>query len=709
MLLKKFKDLRTGVKIGFLASTILCLSIIMLFYILNNLKQTSLTKTSTSVIETSKKESEKILKEIKLVEKSVENLAATMGILAEEGSLSRQTAITILEKNLDSNPNIIAHGSGWEPNAFDNKDAQYVNYEEMGSNEEGRFLPYIYKNQDGTMGVEPLTGYDVEGDGDWYLIPQKSKRPILTEPYIYPVNGQDILMITISYPVISRNGQFLGVVTADIGLDYIQDRITNIESINTLDGFGMLISHGGTCVASGLDKEMIMKNLMDEGLLNKEVMDDIHSNKGNSYFTTIDELSKEALITYEPLYFESLDSTWAILTFIPKDKILEDYNHRFTMNIILIGFIILISILLIIVITKNINNSIKKIMDLMKKAAAGDLTAISDIKSKDEFGQLSNSYNHMVENIKDLVQNVKSSSHTVYDKSENLAKITEESSLATEEISKSIEQVAISSLQQAKDIEHISFKTNDLGENIEGTTQLIREVFLISNNTNGLSQQGLNIMDMLNQKTERTNHKATEINKIINKVNEYANSTESIITLIDNIANQTNLLALNASIEAARAGEAGKGFAVVADEIRNLAEQTSEGTNDIKEMIGNIQNQSKHAVSVMEDMKNSYNEQNESIKDTEAIFNKTASSLVSLASKLDMVKENGEKIKGNKNEIIEAISNISAVTEESSATAEEVSASTQELSASVEEMNGHAHTTKNLSKMLMENVNKFKF
>ncbi|MCT4604927.1 MAG: methyl-accepting chemotaxis protein [Marinisporobacter sp.] len=707
--MKKFKDLKTGMKIALLAGTILCLAITMIFYILNDLKQTSLTKTSSMVVETSKKESEKVLKEIKLVEKSVEDLANTMGILADKGVLSREAAIEMLGKSVDRNRNIIAHGSGWEINAFDQKDLAYINREELGSNEEGRFLPYIYKDENGKIGVEPLVGYDVEGDGDWYLIPKKTKKPILTEPYIYPVNGKDVLMTTIAYPVISKKGEFLGVVTADIGLDYLQDRITGIESINKLEGVGMLVSDGGTCIASGLDKEMIMKNLIDEGFLSGKIIGDIKSNKGDSYFEKIKKVNEEALITYEPLYFESLETAWSILTFVPKNRILKDYNQHLTINIILIGIIILTSIMMIIGITKNINGSIQKIMGLMKKAEEGDLTAVAEIQSKDEFGQLSNSYNDMMKNIKELMQNVKASSDTVYERAESLAEIVDQSSQATDQISKAIEQVAISSSEQAKDAEQITFKTNDLGDNIQQMVKLVGDVFNLSHDSNELSEQGLKIMGVLNQKTEKTTEKAVQINEIIQQVNKYANKTEMIITLIDNIANQTNLLALNASIEAARAGEAGRGFAVVADEIRKLAEQTSEATHDIKEMIDNIQNQSQNAVVVMDDVKYTQNEQNESIQRTEEIFSKTATSLVMLVNKLDQVRENTQKIEEHKNEIIEAISNIAAITEEASATSEEVSASTQEQVASMVEMNGHAQKTKELSEMLIENVNKFKF
>jgi len=93
---------------------------------------------------------------------------------------------------------------------------------------------------------------------------------------------------------------------------------------------------------------------------------------------------------------------------------------------------------------------------------------------------------------------------------------------------------------------------------------------------------------------------AAETNAAVATLNSSSAEIGQVITAITVIAEQTNLLALNATIEAARAGEAGKGFAVVAGEVKELARQTAEATESIRDRISAIQQDTDHAMNAIE-------------------------------------------------------------------------------------------------------------
>ncbi len=99
---------------------------------------------------------------------------------------------------------------------------------------------------------------------------------------------------------------------------------------------------------------------------------------------------------------------------------------------------------------------------------------------------------------------------------------------------------------------------------------------------------------------DSTFQRMSQASEKVSNLSRRAEEIGGIVQLIQEVADQTNLLALNAAIEAARAGEAGRGFAVVADEVRNLAQRTSQATEDISSLVLRIQTETREACDVME-------------------------------------------------------------------------------------------------------------
>ncbi|MGD0815340.1 MAG: PAS domain-containing methyl-accepting chemotaxis protein [Verrucomicrobiota bacterium] len=145
---------------------------------------------------------------------------------------------------------------------------------------------------------------------------------------------------------------------------------------------------------------------------------------------------------------------------------------------------------------------------------------------------------------------------------------------------------------------------------------------------------------------------ASDTNKTVAKLGESSIEIGKVIKVITSIAQQTNLLALNATIEAARAGEAGKGFAVVANEVKELAKQTATATEDISGKIEAIQNDTKAAVTAIDQIGKIINRIND-------IQNTIASAVEEQTATTNEIARNATEAAKGSTEISKNIANVS--------------------------------------------------
>ncbi|MCY6370233.1 methyl-accepting chemotaxis protein [Clostridium ganghwense] len=563
---------------------------------------------------------------------------------------------------------------------------------------------YFIADKNGKMWNTMGTETDISDREYFKDIISGKKEVVVTNALNSKSTGKSIFIIATK---IEKDGQIIGVLASTVTLDTLTEIA---EKIKVGTSFGSVIDGNGLFIAHPDDNYRMKLNVLkssQDGFKDFEKLGkDMVAGK-NGVGVYIRPNGVEAIGLYATI---PNTPNWTLLTTIPVGEMEKEANGMLRTISLMILLILIIIIGLSMYISKMVTKPIISSAEQLKVIATGDFTKELPeeiLKRNDEFGELGKAVSKMQEDMKNLLSNIKESADTVNKSSSNLLEISQNSTRVASEMAEAINQIAISSSDQARDTEMVANKSNDLGERIDNTNDLIVQIHNISNETNELSEEGLRIINVLDEKTAESMSRTSEINEIILEVNQYANNAESITGLIDNISSQTNLLALNASIEAARAGEVGKGFAVVAEEIRKLSEETAAATNDIKALIGNIQEKANNAVSTMEEVKQITGEQNKSIENTGDIFNQTSESLKKLVDKIDKVNEYAEDMEESKNEIINAMTNVSAVTEETSASTEEVAASTEEQLAAMEEVASHAQTVNELGDELKNKIDKF--
>lgn len=245
------------------------------------------------------------------------------------------------------------------------------------------------------------------------------------------------------------------------------------------------------------------------------------------------------------------------------------------------------------------------------------------------------------------------------------------------------EESAKCSAVQANEIQDVNLKVINIGEAVDTTfanvdilTNCFTRVMSYCSNGNAMlveltnvSQETRKSVEAVRKQTDITNISAEEIKKAT--------------VLIANIASQTNLLSLNASIEAARAGGNGRGFAVVANEIRKLADQSKIATAKIAEIVRELIENSNSSVNIMQQVTDNIQQQYDKLNSTNEIFmglNREMNVVGNTIEDIALVMVDLETLK---DEVIESVVNLSAISEENAANSEEISVSIQELNQTI--------------------------
>lgn len=569
-------------------------------------------------------------------------------------------------------------------------------------NENDVLYDIYYVSADNRMTA--ASGYEPEPDIDftqrsWYVGAVGIDGNYYASPYRDTDSGRMVITICRKITV---DGAVVGVLAEDIFIDTIVEMVN--QSTVPDNSYAMLLDQ---------NMGLVVHPNGDYGYVNDEPVS-IKDLAGNPYGGFADALAEGKSKNIDVIDYDNVERViftakvpacdWVLAIAVDKAVLNENVVALVEGFIIAVVISFVICIAIVSVTASRIVIPIKK---LTKAVVTRDVTHEIATGSKDEIGRLAGGFSEMMVSLKGILEISSGAVRDIKESSETLKDITDEVVDGADHVKDEMEHISESVGTQHESVAGGRTKLNLFQTQIDQFHGQFQDMRVIVGDVNAKLADSAEVTIDLETSADRSMENMRRLQKGIETLEVKSNHITDIISTITKISSQTNMLALNASIEAARAGEAGKGFAVVAEEIRSLAEQTKDATENIRQLIMEIQAQIEETVSEIEDVAKLFTQSAQITGKVRGTFDEIAASVTDMDNRNQVLYNGLQEFVAAKEDITEAFESIDSSSKYCLDYSEQaMQISVQQISA-VSQLKDFAQKLDNLVAELNDKVNSF--
>jgi len=506
-----------------------------------------------------------------------------------------------------ANPDIIGSWVEFPEQNYDGDNASHKG--EPGMTKDGRVSIYVTHSGDDVAVQPSAEGANEAVTQEYFTVAFTTGKEYVSAPYVYPVDGVDVLMTSVTVPII-EDGKTIGVAGVDVALDDLNKQLADDKPLG--DGSVYLLSAGGLWVAHP-NKDYIAKPLADTEAKFADWFKESAGGKAVEMPDHSNSLNSDVIRLFTPIKLGESEQPWVVITNLVANTI-EAPADNIAMIILIAAILVIVvlSVVMILLVRGVAARPVRNLTGVVEQLAGGHTeVTVPGTTRGDELGVMAKAieiFRQKLIEIDELRRKTEmAEQEAAAARRRGMLELADSFEASVKGVVQAVSASAVELEANAQSMSSVAESATQQVQMVAAaTTEASSSVTTVAAASEELSASISEISRQVTDSSRAAGDAVGEVDRTGNTMNELAAAADEIggiVRLIGEIASQTNLLALNATIEAARAGDAGKGFAVVASEVKNLANQTGRAAEDITGRIGKIQQTTNAAVQAMGNVK----------------------------------------------------------------------------------------------------------